>query len=75
MNSDRGCSGKGVWSESTACMVQRCVVRVWLLRSSEFPLFQTFLPVLEAWPCSRTNKDLSVGELIYGVFNTIICVL
>ncbi|KAF3553052.1 hypothetical protein F2Q69_00013816 [Brassica cretica] len=31
----------------TACMIQRFVVKVWLLRIGEFPHFQTFLPVLD----------------------------
>ena len=56
----------------TACMVHRFVVKVWLLRIGEFPNFQIFLPVLDTWPCSRTNKDLSLGEFIYGVFNTFV---
>ena len=53
-------------------MVQRFVVKVWLLRIGEFPHFQTFILVLDTWPCSRTNKDLSLGELIYGVLYIII---
>ena len=53
-------------------MVQRFVVKVWLLRIGEFPHFQTFFHVLDTWSCSRTNKDLSLGELIYGVLYIIV---
>ena len=37
-------------------------------------LSQPLFPVLEVLPCLRTKKDLSLGELIYGVSNTILCV-